>query len=313
MIWRKFKALGSEIIITADLDEGQSVILDNAESFILDFEKRFSRFIPGNELYRFNHGKGKEHRTSRMMMDLLIASQAFYFETGGIFDPTTILSLKAVGYSKSFDRIHEAVKAKPSPLDIDKILETHYRRARIESLEVIGDKVRVPANFQIDLGGIGKGFLVDYLAENLFKDIDNFWISAGGDLLAKGNSEQGIGWEIGVQDPLQPEGQAFKIGTKGQKLAVATSGVIKRKGLYKDFEWNHIIDPRVGLPVSNGILSVTVVADTVKRADVFAKTILILGVEAGLDFVESKNDLSCVIFAKGQEPVFSRKMKEFLN
>lgn len=313
MIWRKFKAVGSEIVISADLAPEQETILDNAESFILDFEKRFSRFIKGNELYGFNHGKGKEHQVSLMMMELLIVSLELYYETGGIFDPTIIKSLKSVGYGKSFEKISQRTVARRSSPDVNKILDNHYKRARMESLVVIGDRAVAPANFQIDLGGIGKGFLVDHLAEKLFKDVENFWISAGGDLIAKGNSDNAKGFLIGVQNPNLPEAEIFKINTKGEKIAVATSGVIKRKGSRGGLEWVHIIDPRIGLPVKNDILSVTVVTSKTVRADVYAKTVLILGEEEGLKFIENKTESACVIFFKEKEAVFSKRMKQWIE
>jgi len=306
MIWKKFKALGSDIILSADPDRGQKSSLDEAEQIIIDFEKRFSRFVDGNELSRLNDLSGQDYAGSDMMIDLLKKSGHLYHETNGIFDPTIIGSLEAIGYARSFDEVNKDNALKNDKFDLEIIQRINSLRPRMEELKIFGNILTRPKNFRLDLGGIGKGYIVDFLTDKIFCDIENFWISAGGDLLVRGMADNESGWQIGVQDPENPEHDKFIIKTKGEKLAVATSGVIKRKGLLNDFAWHHIIDPRNGLPVKNDILSVTVISTDTARADVFAKTVLILGPEDGLKFIEAKTDSACIIFLKNKEPIFSR-------
>ncbi len=310
MIWREFKALGTDVVITAALPETQQNILLEAEKLVRDFEQRFSRFIPGNELDRFNHSGSRRLNLSPELIALLQLAQHYYFLTDGIFDPTIITSLTALGYNQDF----AALSLKPPvAIDLEKLTADFRARPPMSDLKIQGTEVSCPENFAVDLGGIGKGYLVNYLGQKLFSSVENYWISAGGDILVSGQDANEIGWKIGVQNPNQPEQNIFFINTQGRKIGIATSGIIKRAGQTGDFKWHHIIDPRTGLPVKNDLLSVTVVAPDTTQADILAKTVLILGAEAGLKFIESQANAAGVIFPRQGNPIFSRGFEFYLK
>lgn len=297
MLWKKFKALGSEIVISTSLEVGQKNILDEAEQLVLDFEKNFSRFIKGNELDRFNCFVGKQFIASEMLTKQLVESIRLNQLTQGIFDPTIIGSLEEVGYDKNFtDLVGTDLYA--SPLDLEEIQAKFLTRHKLDELQIVDCQIAKPKGLRVDFGGLGKGFVVELLSRTVLANVPNYWISAGGDLLIKGSDEAQIGWKIGVQNPSEPEHQIFSIQTKGEKLGIATSGVFKRKGKKADFVWHHLIDPRTGLPVENNILAVTALTGNATEADVFAKTVLILGEEAGLKFIDAQPDAACIIFYK---------------
>lgn len=310
MIWREFKALGTDVVITAALPETQQNILLEAEKVVLDFGQRFSRFIPGNELDQFNNAGSWRQNLSPDLIALLQLAQHYYSITGGIFDPTIITNLAALGYNQDF----AALSSNPtSSIDLEKLTVNFRVRPQMSDLKIQGTEVSCPENFKVDLGGIGKGYLVDYLDQKLFSTIKNYWISAGGDILVSGQDANKVGWKIGVQNPVQPEQNIFFINTQGRKIGIATSGIIKRAGQIGNFKWHHIIDPRTGLPVENDLLSVTVIAPSTTQADIFAKTVLILGVEAGLKFVDSQANVAGVIFPRQGKPIFSNGFEFYLK
>lgn len=311
--WKKFNAMGTEVVISAFLEPEEESLLEEAQAVVLEFEKRFSRFIKGNELDKLNTFSGKTLELSGMMADLLKEAKNLHKETHGVFDPTVIGPLEEIGYDKSFEKIKENEKGKK--INVEKIRKDFLSRPKIDEIKISENKVVLPKGLKVDFGGIGKGYIADFLGEHVFEKVDNFWISAGGDLLVRGDGhpstgsgqEQGEkGWKIGVQDPSNPQRQIFSINTKGESLGVATSGVFKRKGIKGGFEWHHIIDPRTGLPVKNDILAVTVISSSARRADVFAKTVLILGEKEGLEFIESQKDSVCLIFFSGERMAMSQ-------
>lgn len=314
MIWREFKAMGTDIIITASLKTEQQNILAEAEKAVIDFETRFSRFIVGNELSELNNSLHEKQAVSEIMVELLKEVKHYYLETKNIFDPTVIGSLEAIGYDKNFDLISsKSDQPDPEKPDLARIKKIFLSRPKITDLKIKGRMINRPLGLRLDFGGIGKGYIIDFLSHKFFGSVKNYWISAGGDLIVSGHQDNNFGWDIGVQDPLQPEQDIFCINTKGEKLGVATSGIIKRTGKTGDFNWHHIIDPRSGLPVLNDILSVTVISSSATRADVFAKTVLILGEKDGLNFIEDKNDSACLIFTKHKKPIFSKRANLFLK
>ena len=86
---------------------------------------------------------------------------------------------------------------------------------------------------RLDLGGIGKGYAVDRVAE-LLAVAGPCLVNAGGDLAVRGGS-----WPVGVTDELTLE------LTRG---GIATSGRDRRRWIRNGEERHHLIDPATGLP-----------------------------------------------------------------
>lgn len=305
MLSRTFSALGTDIVIGASLDPWHSCLLSDAETLIRDFETRASRFLPTSEISIMNNGGAGEYHVSDSVRDVLLAAKYWHVETGGVFDSTIHDALLAAGYVANFSDLPSMEQY--SSDDVQALHDAFAKRPTIQTLDIVGNTVRKPEGLRLDLGGIGKGWIVDHVYQKLFQEVPNVLVSAGGDLLVKGNEDGLSGWRISVQDPHNPSSDRYVLQTRGEVMAVATSGIIKRRGGSGTTTWHHIIDPRTGVPVENTILSVTAMSTTVERADVYAKTILILGVEQGLEFIQKQYDSACIIFPKEGEPIFSRK------
>lgn len=223
--------------------------------------------------------------------------------------PTIIGSLEKVGYDKSFSLIGAG---REEEVNVEQIKQNFLQRTHFDQLEISGNKIFKPVGLRLDFGGIGKGYLIDLLSTEIFSNVENYWISIGGDLVVKGEDKPGESWKIEVQNPHQPEQEIFSVNTFGSKMGIATSGIFKRKGRSGNFEWHHLIDPRTGLPVENNILAVTALSPGATRADVFAKTVLILGEVEGLKFLEQHTDSAAIIFLKNDEVIYSKSALKFL-
>lgn len=314
MIWREFKAMGTDIVLFALLEPEQENILNEAELAILDFEKRFSRFVEGNELADFNNYLKPETEVSETLAELLKESNNYFIKTKGIFDPTIIGSLERVGYDKNFLELDpKSERSKHNIIDPDKIQREFRSRSKMGDLRIEKRIIKRPYGFRVDFGGIGKGYIVDVLSQTILRGVENYWFSAGGDIFVSGSQQDGEGWDIGVQNPLKPEENIFYINTRGEKIGIASSGIIMRSGQKGNFKWNHIIDPRFGLPIKNNILSVTVISSNAVKADIYAKTVLILGGYEGLKFIEKESDSACIIFMKNNKPIFSKRAGLYLK
>ncbi|MFA6417239.1 MAG: FAD:protein FMN transferase [Patescibacteria group bacterium] len=314
MKWREFKALGTDIIFFLPEVSESDKILTAAEKAVLDFEKRFSRFISDNELNIFNASEETEIEVTETMAELLRLAKYYYLKTGGNFDPTVIGSLEGIGYDKNFlDLGIKRGEAELEKIDLEKIRKEFVKRSKMETLKVVGRIIYRPREFRVDLGGFAKGYIVDLLGATIFQRVKNFLISAGGDIWAVGNQEGAQGWDVAVQNPLTPEENIFFLNTRGERLGIATSGILERTWKRGNFEAHHIIDPSSGLPVENNILSVTVISADAVKADIYAKTVLILGTEKGLEFIENEKDSACIIFTKNQGTLISSRANNYLK
>jgi thiamine biosynthesis lipoprotein len=113
----------------------------------------------------------------------------------------------------------------------------------------------------VDLGGLAKGWLADRLADRLDGDCI---VNLGGDLFARGR------WTIGFADAV--------IVLDG--AGAATSGTARRGA--------HVIDPRTRRPAATDLAEVSVAARSGLEAEVFAKTALIVGRDAGAAWLRGR-------------------------
>lgn len=266
------QALGSEAVLTLILPENREAdsIFDLLWSQINRFETSFSRFFPESELSRFNLQAGKTVAITPEFKKILEICKEMSQKTNGIFNPFVLPSLQRAGYIGSWpkpDKTESSVdyRQKGSSVDINQL--------------IIGqNSAKIPKNSALDLGGIGKGYLLDQLSEFAEKqNIDRYWFSLGGDIICSGRDIDDKPWSISISDAVSPEKTIEKISNNGQKIAIATSGIIKRQGRYMGKKWHHLIDPRTGKPALTNVLTATVCAETAVVADVAAKCLVIGG------------------------------------
>lgn len=112
---------------------------------------------------------------------------------------------------------------------------------------------------RLDPSGVVKGWAVERASRHLACLGGDFCLSAGGDLVCRNASTESPAWRIGIEDPRDPT-KIIAVVPVGNG-AVATSGSAHRG--------QHIVDARTGVRPS-GIASVTVIADSLTRADIDA-------------------------------------------
>lgn len=307
--------MGSEIAISIITDDSISAYqaIAHTQRAVADFERSFSRFLPDSELSLVNRTEGTFH-ASREMIAVITEAQKWHEKTGGIFDPTVIMSLEALGYNKSID-FSQGPTINGNTPDIDDLREQFTARTPFTSLRINANTqtVCIPPGLRIDLGGIGKGYIVDACADEIVKTHHDFWLSAGGDICVSGTN-CGEPWSVGVQDPFTPSEDIGHITLEpGTRIALATSGIIKRRGITGDIAWHHIIDPRTGLSARNDIMSVTVLAPTATAADILAKTVLILGKEKGIELIDTYSEAGCCIIDTNKKITASQYMKRYFT
>ena len=64
-------------------------------------------------------------------------------------------------------------------------------------------------------------------------------------------------------------------------MAVATSGDYEQFFMVDGIRYTHIFNPKTGMPVDSGVVSVTVIAPDCLTADAIATTVTVLGKKKG--------------------------------
>lgn len=298
-------ALGSTAYVTLVLPEevAPDALFNGLWQHIAAFERRFSRFLPDSELTAFNKAAGTRQPVSTGFRDLLLAAREMSEKTNGLYNPFVLPALQRAGYKGSW----------PQPDRVDARLNYEKRQGAAGQDIEIGDSwAAIPAYTALDFGGIGKGYLLDELSRFLqSQQLTNYWLSLGGDILCSGVDELDRAWEVGIQDALREGVAVARVTNQGGQLAIATSGITKRKGVSVHGSWHHIIDPRTNLPADTDMLTATVCCASATEADVYAKCLVITGSHAVPNFMKMlKLDNALLQYSEDGEGVILRKLGE---
>jgi thiamine biosynthesis lipoprotein len=256
----------------------QSPVLRRAEQVFQAVEQRFSRFLADSELTRLNASAGRATAVSPEMLQLLTRARELNRRSLGAFEPAILGQLEASGYDRSFELIGYGDPVAPGAAASGGSI------ARV-TLDLEARTALLPAGTRLDFGGIGKGFAVDQTAE-LLAGCGGFIVNGGGDVYAAGLDPDGDAWRIGVMDPWEAAVEIEQVELKD--AAIATSSTVSRRWRTAGGWSHHLIDPRTGRPVTNGLAAASVIAPTATEADVFAKSALILGLEAGSRLLDAE-------------------------
>jgi thiamine biosynthesis lipoprotein len=253
-----FAALGGECeLYGVDVDAAK---LEQAQAWITRMHDRLTRFEPHSELSRLNASRGEWFAVSPELYALLRESLRAFEVSDGLVNVAVLPALLAAGYTRDFAA---GPTARTEPQRIWPLPEV---------LQLRPGEARLARGAAVDLGGIGKGWLADRVAERLG---ENALVNLGGDLFARGGGETGEGWPVGVGD------KTLLL----KDMGAATSGTTKRA-------WSgghHLIDPRTALPARSDLSEVSVLASTATDAEIYAKVALLLGSRVAPKWLESRS------------------------
>ncbi len=252
---------------------------------LMRVDNSLSMFNDSSVISRINRGEDVDLGKQRMFVEVFQLAQTISKETNGAFDITVAPLVNAWGFGFKND-------TKPSPAAIDSLRQfIGYQNVNIVNHQVQKTDPRT----MLDCSAIAKGYGTDVVARLLrSKDVSNFMIEIGGEVVVAGKNDRGGPWRIGVTKPTEdPDNQNNELQavlslpyhnststSKHTLSALATSGNY-RNFYYKDGKrYAHTIDPRTGYPVQHNILSATVIAPNCATADAYATSFMVLGLDS---------------------------------
>lgn len=238
---------------------------------VFRFEKQFSRFIESSELAFVNRRAGLETPVSEDMLSILNRARAFAETTDGLYNPFILPALQRNGYLKS--------AAVGYQYD-DTPDYTSRQVVSPSEMQLSLASLKIPHLSALDLGGIGKGYLADQLAQTLHQhDARGFWVDVSGDVATYGRDENEEHLRVAIQDSddviICPE----------TPLGIATSGTYVRHGAKSGTSSHHIIDPRTGGSATTDISLATVLANDTTTADILASCAIIVGADSAPEWL----------------------------
>lgn len=230
-------------------------------------EARYSRYRPESWLGHLHSAAGEWVETDEELEGLLDVAQAAWQLSSGRFDISS-------GVLRRVWSFHEGALP-PSREQLEPVLAL----VGWQRVERRPGTLRLPPQMELDLGGIGKEFAVDRVADLVAPHAPGPWlVNFGGDLRAGGLREEDAPWRVGLDDP-RATGDAM--GTLELRHgALATSGDARRFLLHRGKRLGHILDARTGWPPPGAARSVTVAAPTCTEAGILATVGLLMGRKA---------------------------------
>lgn len=282
-----FAAMGSTATICLT---GPPGLLHHGRRCVAALETVWSRFRLNSTVSRLNRSAAGARRPISVDVDphtalLVHRARLAWLATGGLFDPTVLDSLTALGYDDDL----AAVRARgPAQRSRSTTRPGDTPAAGMEGVYVdLGrSRVTVPAGFCFDPGAIGKGLAADLVAADLVRrGASNVNVNIGGDLRVMRSAQVGQhpGWHVRLDLPMLRRDKGFHLASG----AAATSYTDARTwaGAADDGPSGrvrrHLLDPRTGrdLPRSGPteVVGVTVVAGQAWLADALATAALVAG------------------------------------
>jgi len=233
-------------------------------------EAVFSHWREDSALSKFNsHSSTDWFPVPAELVRIVSEAREIARITGDVLDITCAPLVDAWG----FGRTREA-----EPPDENKLAKAMARcgwRHLSWRLEPPALKKALPG-LQINVASVAEGFVMDELIMQLnAAGLRHFLLEVGGEVAGIGLAPDGDPWKIGVQSPASREGDVIQTLPLLNQCA-ATSGIYRhfKKGMPSV---HHLLDPRTGRPVSQGLASVTVIHESACQADGFATALMILG------------------------------------
>ena len=220
-----------------------------------------------------------------MFVEVFQLAKEISKDTDGAFDITVAPLVNAWGFGFKNEQM-------PDKQAVDSLMTiVGHQKVNYDGKKIVKKDPRIT----LDCSAIAKGYGVDMVARLLDKkDIKNYLVEIGGEVVTKGISEKRLPWKIGVTKPTD---DALSESGELQTILNVTDKAMATSGNYRNFyykgkrKYAHTIDPKTGYPVQHSILSATVLTDRCVRADAYATAFMVMGMEKAKKVLEMNPDL----------------------
>ncbi len=239
-----FTGIGTSWCILVDDAELREEVRSHILDYMRVFNERFSRFLDDSEAYAFKTAAAGEYQVSEEFAVLLFRADELRALTHGLYDPAVGGLLEQAGYDAKYSMAPRSGVA-------EFVMPKWSIRGR--TLLIDGPVV-------FDLGGMGKGYCIDRIAEILAgHGYPHYLVDGGGDMYGT-SKHGGEPWRVALEYPGRADTAAGVVLLKNEGIAVSDTFRRRWGG------WHHIVHPFSKVPVEN-VLGVAAVAATAWDAD----------------------------------------------
>ena len=258
-------------VFSSDPELAENTI-GEAENEVHRLDQKYSHFNDSSYICHLQADarRGQGTKTDAETAALLNYAAKQFELSDGLFDIT----------AGQLSRLWHQRESLPASTEInDALISTGW-----EKLVWQNQYLSLPANMQIELGGLVKEYAADRAALILKRNkMNSAFIELGGDIHVTGPHPDGKPWNMGIRKPDydQSENHQAIASIPISSGGLATSGDYERSSLIDGIHYGHIINPKTGWPVSN-FQSVSVLAPSCLLAGSMSTLVMLMEPEAGL-------------------------------
>lgn len=273
--------------------------IDTVIAEVSRIENLISDWKPESQVSQVNSNAGiRPVKVDREVFELTQRALNLSKATGGAFD----ISFAAMDRIWKFDG---SMTDMPTPEAIKKSVEkVGYKNIVLDSVNsTIYLKLK---GMKIGFGALGEGYAADRGRKlMLSKGIKAGIINGSGDMSTWGRQPNGKYWNIGITNPFKTDTVIAIVPLK--QGSVVTSGSYEKFVEFNGKRYSHIINPTTGYPAT-GLLSVTVFGPSAEKANGFSTSMMVLGKDAALKFINKFSAYSYILITDKGEIYSSPKL-----
>ena len=274
------------VIAISLYDRKDPAILDACMQKCAHYEDLLSAQKKNSDVWHINHSAPQAVKVSPETLALAKTALHYAKLSEGAFDPT-------IG---RLSDLWNFTGDPPGPVPGPKQLKELASHVGFEKLKVDEDASTIALTDKeaaLDLGGIAKGFIADELKTYLLaQGVHSAIINLGGNVLLVGGkttSSTFSDFAVGIQEPFGATGD-FAAVVEAQDKSIVSSGTYERYFKSDGKLYHHLLNPKTGYPVQNGLSGVTIVSDRSADGDALSTTCFILGEKKGLQLINTLPD-----------------------
>ncbi len=231
-----------------------------------------------SQISQLNNADGEPVEVSDNLAADLEKIRLLSEDSNGAFDPTIGKIIRLWDIDGENPHV-------PDQSEINALLpEVGYEKIRLD-----GSLVTLLDGCTLDLGAVGKGMGCDLIMDYLQTQPDVFGMIlnlGGSSVMTYGEKPDGSPWKVALTDPRDTEGDYLGAITLDANQFLSTSGDYEKYFIEDGKRYHHILDPKTGYPVWNGLTSVTIVCDQGYQADGLSTACFVLGMDAAKPLLE---------------------------
>ena len=290
------------------IKEKPEAIRDSVDAILQNIDNSLSGYNKRSLLSTFN--AGLSITPDSLFLDIYERAYEIYEETDGVLDVASAPLFDIWGFGFKSGEMPDDSKVKETLASsgmkrLVKDIRAAANDGTLAGAELLADSGQVAP--KLNYNAIAQGYSCDVVARYLYSlGVKDMMVDIG-EIFCDGRNPSGKPWTIGIDRPVDGNNALgadlqgiFRIPSGA--YGVVTSGNYRKFYIKDGKKYAHTIDPRTGYPVTHNLLSATVLAPDATMADAYATYCMVVGLEAAMEFLSSREDLEgCLVYDENGE------------